>query len=113
MACRALIELLPINPADCLLLRRRVQVAIPATPLVGLVTDPLVDRPQVEAAKRRTKTRFIEGLTKGEAEAIRRVLSLSPERFWRAATGREFLQLPPRLVQQEFDFGNEAGTGDR
>lgn len=62
-------------------------------------------RPLVEAAKRRTKTLFIEGLTKGEAEAIRRVLSVSPDRFWRAATGRELLRLPPRLVQQEFEFG--------
>jgi len=62
-------------------------------------------RPLVEAAKRRTKTLFIEGLTKGEAEAIRRVLSVSPDRFWRAATGRELLRLPPRLVQREFEFG--------
>jgi hypothetical protein len=62
-------------------------------------------RPLVEAAKRRTKTVFIEGLTKGEAEAIRRVLSVSPDRFWRAATGRELLRLPPRLVQREFEFG--------
>jgi hypothetical protein len=65
-------------------------------------------RPLVEAAKRRTKTLFIEGLTRGEAEAIRRVLSVSPDRFWRAATGREFLGLPPRLVQQEFEFGEDG-----
>jgi hypothetical protein len=69
--------------------------------------------PLVATAKRETKTLFLKGLTKGEAEAIRRALSLSPEQFWRAASGREFLDLPPRLVQREFDFGNEAGTGDR
>lgn len=61
-------------------------------------------RPLVETAKRRTKTLFIQELTKGEADAIRRILNVEPGRFWRAATGREFLDLPPRLIQREFDF---------
>ena len=60
--------------------------------------------PLVETAKRRTKTLFIQELTKGDADAIRRILNVEPGRFWRVATGREFLDLPPRLVQREFDF---------
>jgi hypothetical protein len=61
-------------------------------------------RPLVQTAKRRTKALFIRELTKGEAEAIRRILNVGPGRFWRACTGTEFLELPPRLVQREFDF---------
>jgi hypothetical protein len=66
-------------------------------------------RPLVETAKRRTKAAFIQELTKGEAAAIRRILNVGPGRFWRACTGTEFLELPPRLIQREFDFGDEAG----
>ena len=61
-------------------------------------------RPLVETAKRRTKTLFIEHLPQGEADAIRRLLDIGPGRFWRACQGREFVTLPPRLVQREFDF---------
>ncbi|NLY01881.1 MAG: hypothetical protein GXY83_37830 [Rhodopirellula sp.] len=64
-------------------------------------------RPLVEAAKRRTKTLFLDLLTRDEADAIRRVLTVEPAVFWRACKGRTFLDLPPRLVQRELDFGLE------
>ena len=64
-------------------------------------------RPLVETAKRRTKTLFVDHLTREEADAIRRILNLGPGRFWRVCTGREFVTLPPRLVQQEFDFDEQ------
>lgn len=63
-------------------------------------------RPLVETAKRRTKGLFLEHLAREEAEAIARILSIGPGRFWRACHGREFLSLPPRLVQRELDFGD-------
>ena len=62
-------------------------------------------RPLVETAKRSTKTQFIDGLTKEQGDAIRRILSVAPGRFWQACRGKAFLSLPPRLVQQQFDFG--------
>lgn len=62
------------------------------------------NRPLVETAKRRTKTLFLELLTKEQAETIRRVLNIGPAEFWRACRGRVFIGLPPRLVQLEFDF---------
>jgi hypothetical protein len=61
-------------------------------------------RPLVEAAKRRTKTRFLDRLINEEAEAIRRILHVEPGVLWQAAQGRRFLDLPPRMVQLEFDF---------
>jgi hypothetical protein len=61
-------------------------------------------RPLVETAKRRTKGIFLEHLTSEQADAIRRVLAIEPGRFWRVCTGREFIELPPRLVQLELDF---------
>jgi hypothetical protein len=64
-------------------------------------------RPLVETAKRRTKTLFIDHLAAEEARAIRRILGVDPGKFWRACVGREFLDLPPRLVQQEFDFDKQ------
>lgn len=65
-------------------------------------------RPLVATAKRRTKIIFLQELTKGEAEAIWQILHVGPGRFWRAAQGREFLTLPARLVQREFDFGEDG-----
>ena len=59
-------------------------------------------RPLVETAKRRTKSLFLEHVTADEAAAIQRILGIDPGRFWRAAKGREFLELPPRMVQLEF-----------
>lgn len=65
-------------------------------------------RPLVATAKRRTKTIFLQELTKGEADAIQRILHVGPGRFWRAVQGRECLTLAPRLVQREFDFGEDG-----
>jgi len=64
-------------------------------------------RPLVETAKRRTKTLFLECLTADQAEAIRRILGVGPDRFWQACKGRLFMNLPPRLVQLELHFGDE------
>jgi len=41
-------------------------------------------RPLVETAKRRTKTLFLDLLTREEADAIRRILNMEPGAFWRA-----------------------------
>ncbi len=62
-------------------------------------------RPLVERAKSRTKTLFLEHLTEDQADAIRRILNVEPGRFWQAARGK-FIDLPPRLVQLELDFGD-------
>ncbi|HPM79857.1 MAG TPA: hypothetical protein PLF81_04130, partial [Candidatus Anammoximicrobium sp.] len=64
-------------------------------------------RPLVETAKRRTKTLFLDLLTREEADAIRRILNMEPGAFWRACKGRTFHNFPPRLVQRELDFGRE------
>ena len=64
-------------------------------------------RPLVETAKRRTKTLFLDLLTREEADAIRRILNMEPGAFWRACKGRTFHNFPPRLVQRELDFGWE------
>ncbi|NQV28313.1 MAG: hypothetical protein HQ518_28505 [Rhodopirellula sp.] len=61
-------------------------------------------RPLVEQAKRLTKTIFLRDLTKAQASAIQRILEMEPGEFWRAARGRKLVHLPPRLIQQEFDF---------
>ena len=60
-------------------------------------------RPLVETAKRQTKTIFLRFLTESQAEAIRRILHVEPGEFWRGCRGAA-LDLPPRLVQLEFDF---------
>lgn len=63
-------------------------------------------RPLVERAKRFTKTIFLRDLTESEARAIHRILNMDPGEFWRAAKARKLVDLPPRLIQQEFDFEN-------
>lgn len=63
-------------------------------------------RPLVETAKRHTKTMFLRFLTGGQADAIRRILHVEPDEFWRACRGRATLSLPPRLIQQVFEFGD-------
>jgi hypothetical protein len=64
-------------------------------------------RPLVETAKRHTKTIFLQFLTDVQADAIRRILGVEPGRFWKACKGTAFLDLPPRLVQRELDFGDD------
>lgn len=63
-------------------------------------------RPLVQQAKyqRQTKKRFLESLTSEQANAIRRVFAVEPGEFWRAARGRIFLALPPRLIQLGLPF---------
>lgn len=64
-------------------------------------------RPLVETAKRRTKTLFLDLLTREEGDAIRRILKVEPGTFWRACKGRTYMDLPPRWIQRELDFGGE------
>jgi len=64
-------------------------------------------RPLVETAKRRTKTLFLDLLTREEGDAIRRILNMEPGAFWRACKGRTFHNFPRRLVQRELDFGRD------
>ena len=54
--------------------------------------------------KRHTKKVFLKSLTDEQASAIRRIFSIEPGMFWRAARGRTYLSLPPRQEQTFFDF---------
>lgn len=60
-------------------------------------------RPLVERAKQFTKTIFLRNLTTAETKAIRQILDMDAGEFWRAAKGK-IMKLPPRLIQQEFEF---------
>lgn len=51
-----------------------------------------------------TKAIFLNGLTKIQENAIRRILNVEPGVFWRAARGKLFLDLPKRPTQLQFDF---------
>ncbi|MBA4020275.1 MAG: hypothetical protein C0483_24200 [Pirellula sp.] len=57
----------------------------------------------VEDAKHYTATKriFLRDLMPEKAEAIRKRLNVSPEVFWRACKGKQFLDLPKRLVHLE------------
>ncbi len=61
-------------------------------------------RPLVERAKRQTKTEFLNGLQASESAAIFRRLDIDAAQFWRASKGKAWLDLPPRIIQQEFDW---------
>jgi hypothetical protein len=58
-------------------------------------------RSLVEHAKNRytTKQRFLRDLREDQAWAIRRLLNVEPDEFWRACKGKHFLNLPARLIQ--------------
>lgn len=56
-------------------------------------------RKLVTEASRSTKKDFLARLTEAGVYAIKRRLSLDPGRFWRAAKGREFIDLPKTPVQ--------------
>jgi hypothetical protein len=64
-----------------------------------------VHRRLVGDAKSSTKGLFLNHLTGEQAAAIRRVFQVGPGTFWRAATGKTFLDLPPEFTQGELDFG--------
>lgn len=68
-------------------------------------------RKLVEEAKWHTKTIFLRDLTTDHARAIRRNIRVEPGEFWRAAQGKIFLDLPPRIIQQEFNFEEIEGVG--
>ncbi len=63
-------------------------------------------RPLVSKAMYLTKRNFLLVITPDQAQAIRYILGLEPGQFWRAAKGKVFLPLPPRLTQLELDFGD-------
>jgi len=56
-------------------------------------------RPLVTLASRSTKRDFLAALSELGAHVIKRRLNLDPGQFWRAAKGREFLDLPKPPVQ--------------
>ncbi len=51
-------------------------------------------RPLVTKASRSTKRDFLRTLIAADAQVIKLRLDLDPGRFWRAAKGKEFLELP-------------------
>lgn len=61
-------------------------------------------RKLVNAAFRNTKGRFLAELGEQEAWKIKRVFDVTPGVFWRAAKGVQFLDLPPKEHQLEFDL---------
>ena len=63
-------------------------------------------RKLVGEAKWHTQAIFLQHLTAEQARAIRQRLNVSPKEFWRAARGKVFLPLPPRLVQLELPLGD-------
>ena len=64
-------------------------------------------RPLVGEAKYHTKKIFLANLSTDQGRAIRRILEVEPGRFWRACKGKDFLDLPARIVQLELDFGDD------
>jgi hypothetical protein len=62
-------------------------------------------RSLVQEAKSSTKGEFVKRLTGDQSRAIRRVFRVGPGEFWRAATGKAFLDLPPEFVQRELELG--------
>lgn len=108
-------QILPLEPTDCFYARFVTYHYRPNSTynLRFLQRQRLKEllgrrwRPLVERAKRFTKTIFLRDLTDAEARAIHRILNMEPGEFWRAARGR-LIELPPRLVQQEFDFDDES-----
>lgn len=62
-------------------------------------------RPLVGKAMWQRKKDFVGELTESEAEAVRQRVGVEPGDLWRAARGKLFLTLPPRIVQLELDFG--------
>ncbi|HUY90836.1 MAG TPA: hypothetical protein VMV10_19025 [Pirellulales bacterium] len=63
-------------------------------------------RPLVGKAMRMRKKDYLAGLTTDDVRAVRERIKVEPGDLWRAARGKLFLVLPPRIVQLEFDFGD-------
>ncbi|REJ72337.1 MAG: hypothetical protein DWQ29_21390 [Planctomycetota bacterium] len=62
------------------------------------------NRKLVGEAQRHTKTVFLEHLTQTQQQIIRNCIGIEPGQFWRAARGKTFLSLPPRLIQLPLPF---------
>jgi hypothetical protein len=82
-------------------LRRRYEQRVRLKDLLGRRYRQLVGR-----AYRQTRRSFLASLSIDEAQAIRRILRIGPIQFWRAAKGHRLIDLPPRLVQLEFNFSD-------
>ena len=61
-------------------------------------------RKLVEEAKRVTQGRFLEELNEAQRHVIERIFKVDCKEFWRACRGKTFLDLPPELWQQYFEF---------
>ncbi len=72
-------------------------------------------RSLVTKAARSTKKDFLSRLSEAGEFKIRRRLHLDPGQFWRAAKGRDFLEIPEPPVQlllfPDFDEAQEPGKG--
>jgi hypothetical protein len=64
-------------------------------------------RPLVTLASRSTKRDFLAALTELGAHVIKRRLCLEPNKFWRAAKGHDFLELPKPPVQNLLFHGGQ------
>ncbi|MFV0445725.1 MAG: hypothetical protein ACK5Q5_19250, partial [Planctomycetaceae bacterium] len=64
-------------------------------------------RPLVELAQRSTKAWFLEHLSEPQARAIQQRLQTDPGRFWRAAHGKVFLDLPAPWRQLMLPFADD------
>lgn len=103
----AFVGILPLAPSDpvhwCRLLylykasspyNRRVEQRHALKRILGRQHRPLVT-----LAARSTKRDFLSALSELGAHVIKRRLRLDPGQFWRAAKGRDFLDLPKPPVQ--------------
>jgi hypothetical protein len=100
----------PVHPSRILfvykeasLYNRRFQQRRRLKELLGRPHRRLVGRAMWE-----TKGEFLARLAENERWWIRRVLHVEPGEFWRAARGRAFLTLPPRLMQLPLEFREDG-----
>lgn len=107
------LPLLPDDPVDPMrilylfkpesLYNRRFEQRMRMKELLGRSHRKLVGE-----AKYYTKSMFLSRISAFQAAMIRRIFEIEPGVFWRAAKGRLFLELPPRAVQLDLLFEDDA-----
>jgi len=108
-------QILPLEPDDefspmrityvyreCSLYNRRYLQRMRMKQLLGKRFRKLVGE-----AKYHTKRIFLQHLTEREARAIRNCLDCESGEFWRAASGKCFMDLPPPETQLELSFDDD------
>lgn len=63
-------------------------------------------RPLIGKAMAMCKRDFLADVTEAESRAVRQCVNASVGDLWRAARGKLFLTLPPRIVQLELEMGD-------